>query len=208
VTKRFYTWTRDLHLYLGLFISPFVLVFAISVIFLVHKWVPGSSAPVQTSTASGLELPPNFETMKGPEQIAGARQILGQLGVKGEIWNLRQIPRERRFVITVNVPGVTTDVDVRVESRSATVSRRSPGVWDAMVYLHKMPGPHLVAIRGNSFFMSAWRWLADATVYLILFITVSGVYLWAVLRSERHTGLTLLAAGALTMGGMIYALVA
>ena len=30
--KRFYLVTRDLHLYLGLFISPFVLVFAISVV--------------------------------------------------------------------------------------------------------------------------------------------------------------------------------
>ena len=35
--KRFYLITRDLHLYLGLFISPFVLLFAISVIFLVHS---------------------------------------------------------------------------------------------------------------------------------------------------------------------------
>jgi hypothetical protein len=29
--KRFYPITRDLHLYLGLFFSPFILVFALSV---------------------------------------------------------------------------------------------------------------------------------------------------------------------------------
>jgi hypothetical protein len=206
--KQFYSWTRDLHLYFGLFISPFVVVFAVSVIFLVHKWVPGSSAPAQTSIASGIELPLDLETAKGGEQLAAARRVLGQLGIEGEIWNVRQIPRERRFLITVNVPGVTTDVDLRVETKSATVSRRISGMWDAMVYLHKTPGPHLVAIRGNSVFMSAWRWLADVTVYVLLFISVSGLYLWAVLRAERRTGLTLLASGALTMGGMIYALIA
>jgi len=27
----------------------------------------------------------------------------------------------------------------------------------------------------NWFYMKAWRWMADATVYLILFISVSGI---------------------------------
>ena len=206
--KRFHTWTRDLHLYLGLFISPFVVVFALSVFPLVHSWVPGGAAPAKTTTMEGLALPPNLETSKGLEQMAAMHQVLSQLGVEGEIWNARQIPREKRFTITVNIPGVITDVDLRVESKSATVVRREPGIWDVMVYLHKMPGPHLMAIRGNSAFMHAWRWLTDATVYVLLFITVSGVYLWAMLRAERGIGLGLLAAGALTLGGMIYALVA
>ena len=34
--RRFYLVTRDLHLYVGLFLSPFVLVFAVSVFYLVH----------------------------------------------------------------------------------------------------------------------------------------------------------------------------
>ena len=37
MNKRFYLITRDLHLYFGLFVSPFVLVFAFSVFFLVHS---------------------------------------------------------------------------------------------------------------------------------------------------------------------------
>ena len=34
--RRFYLTTRDLHLYVGLFVSPFVLVFSVSVFYLVH----------------------------------------------------------------------------------------------------------------------------------------------------------------------------
>jgi len=55
--------------------------------------------------------------------------------------------------------------------------------------------------------MRAWRWMADATVYLILFISVSGIYLWYVLRAERSVGFILLFAGALSFFGMAYALV-
>ena len=36
----FYQWTRQLHLYLGLFICPFILLFAVSTIFLNHRWGP------------------------------------------------------------------------------------------------------------------------------------------------------------------------
>jgi hypothetical protein len=49
--------------------------------------------------------------------------------------------------------------------------------------------------------------MADATVYLILFVSVSGIYLWYVLRGERATGLVLLCAGGLSFFGMAYALI-
>ena len=52
----------------------------------------------------------------------------------------------------------------------------------------------------------AWRWFADATVYLILFISVSGIYLWYMLRAERRVGLILLFAGTLTFFGIAYAI--
>ncbi|MSU73035.1 MAG: hypothetical protein EXS43_11965 [Opitutus sp.] len=207
MSKQFYPLTRDLHLYVGLFLSPFILVFAISVFFLVHSWVPGSGAASQTRNATELTLPADFEQLKGPEQLAATRTLLDQIGVAGEIWNLRYTPRDRRMAITVNVPGRETVVDLNVAARTATITRRDPGMWDAMIYLHKLPGPHLVAIRGNSAFMQVWRWLADATVYLVIFLTLSGVYLWAVLRAERRLGLVLLAAGALSFGGLVYAVV-
>jgi hypothetical protein len=56
--------------------------------------------------------------------------------------------------------------------------------------------------------VQVWRWFADATVYLVLFVSLTGVYLWAVLKAERRVGLSLLAAGALSLGGLAYALIA
>ena len=205
----FYAIVRDLHLYVGLFLSPFVLVFAISVIFVVHSWVPGVGASAAvTRTETDVAIPPDFERLKGREQVEAAHAILERIGVRGEIGFIRQFPKERRFVMPVSVPGHETSVDLNVESRSAKLSTRTTGLADATVFLHKMPGPHNVAIRGNTAFMHAWRWLADATVYLLLFLSLSGVYLWAVLKSERQIGLFLFGAGAVSFGGIVYALIA
>jgi len=205
---RVYPITRDLHLYIGLFLSPFVLVFAVSVFFLAHAWLPGGEGQTKKHTVSDVAIPANFEQLKSRELVDAAQTILRQIGVHGEIDFVRQIPRDRRFVLPVKLPGRETSVDLNVATRTATISSRTTGIWDATVFLHKMPGPHNVALRGNSAYIRMWRWLADATVYLLLFLSVSGVYLWTVLKSERRVGVALLIAGAVSLGGLVFALVA
>lgn len=204
--KRLYFILRDLHLYFGLFISPVVLVFAVSVFFLVHAWIPGSTAAPVTRTAADLPIPPGIEALNGREQVAALRGVLDRLGTPGEVGMIRRIPKERRLVMTVIVPGRETSVDLNLETRSAAIEERTPGIWSASVYLHKMPGQHLANLRGNWVHMRLWRWLADAAVYAVMFLTLSGIYLWAVLRAERRVGLAFLAAGAVSFFGSLYAL--
>jgi hypothetical protein len=196
---RFYLWTRDLHLYVGLFLSPFILVFAISTLFLNHAWKPWEAAQVQTRSAQ-IQVP------AGLERLALARQILGQLGVSGEIEFIRYLPKENRLILPVSKPGSRVTIDIELGTGWATVERRDTGIWDALVYLHRSPGPHNAMLRGNSLYMRFWRWFADGTVYLLLFLSVSGVYLWTALKAERRTGLILLGAGVASFLMVIYAL--
>ena len=95
---------------------------------------------------------------------------------------------------------------IDLTSRSAAIVERQTGLADAVIALHKSPGPHLADIRANWFPMVVWRWLADATVYVLLFISVSGIYMWTALRAERKAGLALLTAGALSFLGVVSAL--
>ncbi len=58
--KGFYLWSRDIHLYVGLFASPYVIVFALSTILLNHNWNFNSNREVvnwegQVELAEGLE---------------------------------------------------------------------------------------------------------------------------------------------------------
>jgi hypothetical protein len=205
MSKRFYLVTRDLHLYFGLFISPFILIFAVSTLFLVHPWTPAALAS-PSRTIHDPSMPANLETLGGRDQVNAIHDVLDRLGIRGEAGFVRRVPKQHRLILPLLVPGRETVVDLNVETRSVSVSEHITGTADALVYLHRMPGQHNQNIRGNSPFMRLWRWFADAVVYLVMFISASGVYLWTVLRAERRVGIVLLAAGAFSFFGIVYAI--
>jgi len=198
LSKSLYLWIRELHLYFGMFISPFILVFAISAILLNHTikpWGDPSDAKVQKMSLS-IEIPKDVKG--GVEGIEPAKQIMRQVGLSGEINFIRHLPQENRLVIPVMKPGQNITINVDLKSQTAEIERRRTDIWDALFYLHKSPGAHNAQIRGNWFYTRLWGWLADTVVYLILFLSVSGIYMWAVLKAERKLGLILLGAGCLS----------
>jgi hypothetical protein len=83
MSRRLYRVTRDLHLYFGLFISPFILVFAVSVFFLVHRLSPNDAVGTK-SLISKLSLPPDLENLSGRPLVDRLIPILKQKGVEGE----------------------------------------------------------------------------------------------------------------------------
>jgi hypothetical protein len=204
---RFYRFIRDLHLYFGLFISPFVLVFSVTVFFIVHAWRPGISSETSTTrVVSALPLPKDLQVLSGRPLIDALKPALEKAGVPGEVGFVQHMVKEEKLIIPVTIPGRETTVSLRIASGEATIVTRETGLADALLTLHKSPGQHGPSIRMNWFYVRAWRWMADATVYLTLFISVSGIYLWYVLRAERSVGYLLLFAGALSFFVMAYAL--
>ena len=153
---RFYRLTRDLHLYLGLFISPFVLVFSISVFFLVHSWVP-KFAPetAHTRVVSALALPGDLQKLSGRPLIDALKPTLENLNVPGEIGFVRHMVKEVKLIIPVSIPGRATTVTIDLASHEATVVARETGLADALITLHKSPGQHGPDIRMNWFYMKA-----------------------------------------------------
>lgn len=132
-----YRWIRDLHLYLGLFISPFILLFAGSVFYLNHrKLLPAfsSAEPFQ-----GIQIPEHFDRLKGAEAVELAKALLPQINVAGEIGFLRYVSKDRHLISPVAKAGVEAIVDVDLDEQSATVKRRRMSLWESLAYLHKMP---------------------------------------------------------------------
>jgi len=208
--RRPYLITRDLHLYAGLFISPFVLVFSISVFYLVHgaAYRPGPASSDSSHIVSNLAVPSGLAAMQGRARVDALRSVLDQLGVNGEVDFVRHVPGEHRLIVPVRLPNYDTVVSLDYEQRTATITSRAHSLGSAFVYLHKMPGPHNVDVRGNSALMRWWRLVADATAYITLFITLSGIYLWLALKAERRIGIALVLAGAVTFCGLVYAIAA
>ena len=72
----FYQWTRQLHLYLGLFICPFIVLFAVSTIYLNHVWRP---VPSGDKTTHPIQIP------EGVEKMALVKNVMQQLNLTGEV---------------------------------------------------------------------------------------------------------------------------
>lgn len=205
--KAFYIWTRDVHLYFGLFVSPFLIVFAGSVFFVNHVPIDPSAGETAVESFADLEVPDGILEARDMERVRLVQRVLSQVGVTGEINFIRAYAKEQRLVIPVVRPGVEATIDLDVAAGTAKVTGRRTSLGETISYLHRSPGPHNVSIRGNWFWTGVWRWVADGTVYLVLFLSLSGIYLWTALRSERRIGLALLATGACTFFGIVYAVV-
>ena len=196
--RNFNYWIRTLHLYLGLFLSPFVLIFALSAIVIAHAAMPwgGAKAPVETRIVA-------FQPPDIADNLAFGREVQKRLGIPGEIDYVGR--REKGIVIPVRQPGLTRTIRLDTEAGTAAIETQKTGLWDGLVYLHKKPGPHNLSMQKNSWPMAVWALLADATIYLLLFATVSGIYLWLLLKSERKAGLAFLGLGVLSFTASVLA---
>jgi len=189
---------RGLHLYMGLFISPFLVIFALSAILLNHGWrAPGATAATHYQVA--IALP---ESLKGLER---AKEVLRQANLVGEV-DFFQDTAEG-FRIFVSRPTRKITISANLSAKTADVQQRPATLAESLVYLHKYPGPHNANIRGNWLFTRLWGVLADGTVYLLLFVLVAGLYLWLTLKSERTAGLVFLAAGGMSFAMLLVSLI-
>src|SRR5438094_6869186 len=128
----FYRFTRDLHLYLGLFISPFVLVFAISVFFLVHSWRPRIASETSTTrVVSALPLPGDLQTLSGRPLIDALKPALEKADVRGEVGFVRHMVKEEKLIMPVTIPGRQTTVTINIATRDDTNVTRKTGCADA-----------------------------------------------------------------------------
>ncbi len=203
---RLHALTRDLHSYLGSFLSPFVLVFAASVLLLNHPGIPlGASSGSRERTVQ-MDLPEGLDAMDAPGRVQIAQQILQRVGISGEIGFVVYSAERKSLSIPITKPGYEASVVLRQETGLATVTERRTGFGDALIFLHKMPGPHLANIRGNWPVTRAWGWMADGTAWLLLFLSVTGIYLWFTLKAERRIGVILILAGAVSFVWATYAI--
>ena len=120
--KRFYHWNRELHLYLGLIVSPFLLIFAVSTILLNHGMKP---SPVENKTTVPIELK---EGLEGEALVA---DVLDQLNFTGEVFGRGKF-RNGKTTINISKPGNVKFVTVDIEKKEVLIANRSFGFIDTL----------------------------------------------------------------------------
>lgn len=197
--KKYYPAIHALHIYFGLFISPFIMIYSISVLVSNHTGFLNQINPVKSlpEIRTKLDCIPYDTT-----DLLTAKSIINKLGIKGEIDFI--IKNEDQISFPVTKPGLITRVKVNTHTDSVVITRIVEGSMRAMNYLHIMPGQHNAKIRGNSLFLKIWRLIADAVVYLLLFLILSGVFLWCYLKLERRKGFYAIILGFLFFIGLLF----
>lgn len=196
--KKYYPSVRMLHMYIGLLVSPFIIIFAVSVLIFNHP-------EYFRKTLSKNDISEIITTLDSipfrSTNLLTAQAIILKLNITGEIDFINKNDSSLSF--PVRTPGVINKIHINTINGLVSIRRTNIGALQGTTFLHAMPGPHNVAIRGNSGFIGVWRSIADTLVYSLLFITVSGVFLWYFLKSERRFGILAAGFGLLVFTGLL-----
>lgn len=211
----FYKWNRRLHLYFGVFICPFLVIFAVSTVMLNHRI---RFTPSETVETTSVEIPDELianvrdkellAKMSNPEKIAARKalgaHLLAELELEGE-WGAGGFVQPNGTTrVGATVPGMMTNYVINVETKQAEKTVKRHNLFETMRYLHMNPGPHRHPVWIGT---KMWGWIADSTVYLTIFLSLSGIYLWYMVKAERKTGLLFMGAGCVSFVAILYALV-
>ena len=178
---------RSTHLYLALFLGPWVLLYAGSTFVMNHRaWFRGEPAP-----------PPRWERLAEdrypggfpPGATAGqmAAQILAGLGMEGS--NQASL-RNGTLVITRNHAQRPLRVTYTVADRRLVVERQA---WDGAMFLERMHRRR--GFQSPYILEDAWAFSVDLFIVAVLFWSLSGFWLWWEMRPTRRAGLACLVAG-------------
>jgi hypothetical protein len=173
-----YTFLRDTHLLLGLFLWVFVLFFGVSSIRFAHRdWF--DAEPTVTELTVSVD----------PDQTATpralARRLMAQEGYRGELRNIRETEESFRF--NIGRIGTTHEIRYRRDGNQVLVKKRVFPFAGMLTWMHVTFG-----ISHEYPLHNFWGWLMLLTSVGVLVLGVTGVYLWFKIYRERLVGSILL----------------
>jgi len=185
---------RAIHLYTGLFLGPWMLVYALSGFLLNHgPWVREllSVTPPQWKLVRSTTIPPETRPEGTPREQA--QTLLQYLDLDGP-HHLAGQPTDDLVTIIRQSGGGNYRVLWHPAAGTATVQRQDPP--SAVRFVHALHFRHGYA---QPYFATlTWGLIVDAVVASMVFWVVSGIYLWARRPQPRRWGwLTLIGGGGL-----------
>ena len=183
---------RRTHLYLALFLGPWILMYAVSTFVMNHRaWFRGEPAPpprwetVSSSTYSG-EFPPDAD------RFLMAQQLLAGLGMDGA-----HAPtlRDGKLVIQRFDAIRPLRITYTLADKHLLVERQVWGGGAFLERIHRRRGfqhPYLLD--------DVWASSVDLFWIAVLFWSLSGLWLWWELKTTRRLGALFLSGGLAVFG--------
>jgi len=183
-----YNLVRKIHLYSGLIILAFVMMYFVSGYMMIHRpWFLGPpSTTTQTVTLDSIGALPI-------EQLAV--EAKKRLGLGGRTFVQTQTPDMKRFFVIR--PGTTVRVDVPAGGDVVHVITQRYGVVGTLIVLHKVRG------YDDQWLFNAYALFCDLSGVSMIVFAISGVYLWWKRTKNRLWGILCLTASCVYAAGMM-----
>ena len=176
----FKKWSRLLHIYLSMLGLLAIVFFSITGIMLNHEEWFGFAEP-RVSKHEGT-LPAAL--LSGPDKLGIVEKLRKDFGATGALDSFDV--RDDEFALVFKSPGRRTEAAITRADGHAEVSIETHGFAGRFVELHRgtEAGP-------------AWRLVIDATAFLLLLSSLTGLLLWLLVPKWRPLGIVALVVCAL-----------
>jgi hypothetical protein len=191
---------RRLHLYLGMFLLPWVLVFAVSSLILSHAGAIRRWDRVTPQWKTTVEREYSIPVPPGADLRQVGASVLKDLGMPGPFFAGR--PGPGRININPVEFWKRQRVAYFIDQKKIVVQTLEPVRWhQILVGMHLRSG-----YRQEDFLSDLWAVALDLVCVGFLLWVVSGVYMWWHIRPSRFWGLTALIGGLAWFVFLLFAL--
>lgn len=203
--NRFRRWNNRLHYYLGLYLLFFIWLFAFTGLLLNHShWKFAEFWPNRQQTSFEREI----VTPVSEGDLAQARDLMRQLGIRGEIDWTETRNDANQFNFRVSRPGRILEIKTDLARKRATVQRIDVNLWGVMQILHTFTGVRSGDDRNHRDWMltSIWILAMDAVAAGFIFMILSSLWMWWEIPRKRLWGSVAFVSGWLICGLFCYGL--
>lgn len=200
---KMYTLIRKFHLFLGLILVTFVLMyFVTAVIFMHHKWFdnhpPKRTVDVYELTYSG-DVQSYSIYLQNKFNLSGKRVEIRWPGGQDFV---RQFPNGRLRCVYVR-PGWQYEAVVSPERDKVTITTQEAGFKQTLLMMHRLAG------YGGGWLYSVWALIVDLVSLSMIVFSITGIYMWYKLTKKHLLGWLILAGNyGLAVATILYLLYA
>lgn len=191
-SRKFYNFSRWLHIYLSTALFALLLFFCLTGVILNHiAWLSGT----EQEQVISAELPKDWSSQQAslveltPMASAWLRQEYNLPAPK----NIEYDNDFGELIFDYSLPGATALAIISVPDRQLTLEYQEPHWLSVWSDLHK--GRHSGAV---------WSWVIDVSAVLMLIFAITGLIILWQNRKKRNAGLLAVLVGAMTPVGIYY----
>jgi len=191
---------RRTHLYLGMFLVPWIFVYAFSTFMLNHGPTFRAMRPPPDAWTQLWEKELQAELPGSQEELrAWAKKLIIAEGLPTAMWGVNR--NQERVLITIQRFVQPIRITYRFSDQKLFAEQRKGSLFEAMLRLHFRHGYG----QGDPL-QWTWGFIIDMVCAAFLIWIITGLYLWWKISHTRNWGWVTIGAGSITFLGLLFIL--